>query len=81
MLELAGVGKDDVVYDLGCGDGRIPVTAARKYGCHAAGYDIDPECIRMSRENVERHKMGPLDGQPGQRNKCSAEAQHGCGDE
>src|SRR6476646_2886218 len=46
MLELAKVKKDDVVYDLGCGDGRIVLTAARKYGCKAQGFDIDPERIK-----------------------------------
>jgi precorrin-6B methylase 2 len=60
MLELAAVRKDDVVYDLGCGDGRIVVTAARKYGCRAAGYDIDTECVRMSRENVRKHDVEAL---------------------
>src|SRR5262249_4580998 len=40
MLEMAKVKKDDIVYDLGCGDCRIPVTAAKKYGCKAYGYDI-----------------------------------------
>src|SRR5258707_11427922 len=48
MLEVAKVGKDDVVYDLGCGDGRIVCTAARKYKCKAFGYDIDPERIKDS---------------------------------
>ena len=52
MLELAAVKKTDLVCDLGCGDGRIVVTAARKYGCKAAGYDIDPACVRLSQENV-----------------------------
>jgi outer membrane protein assembly factor BamB/precorrin-6B methylase 2 len=60
MLELARVKREDVVYDLGCGDGRIVVTAARKYGCKAVGYDIDPECVRMSRENVKKHDVGRL---------------------
>jgi outer membrane protein assembly factor BamB len=60
MLEAAKVKKDDVVVDLGCGDGRIVVTAARKYGCKAIGYDIDPECVRLSRENVEKAKVGGL---------------------
>lgn len=60
MLEIAGVKKDDVVYDLGCGDGRIVVTAARKYGCKAAGFDVDPECVRWSRENVAKQNVGPL---------------------
>jgi uncharacterized protein (TIGR03000 family) len=60
MLELAKVAKDDVVYDLGCGDGRIPVTAAKKYGCKAWGFDIDPERIKESLENVEKNKVGKL---------------------
>src|SRR4051794_5944037 len=42
MLELAQVKKSDIVYDLGCGDGRIVVTAAKRYGAHAYGFDIDP---------------------------------------
>ncbi len=46
MLEMAKVTKDDIVYDLGCGDGRIVVTAAKKYGCTAYGYDIDPQGVR-----------------------------------
>src|SRR3972149_1077732 len=60
MLELAEVKKDDLVYDLGCGDGRIVVTAATKYGCKAVGYDIDPQRVKDSLENVERNKMGHL---------------------
>jgi outer membrane protein assembly factor BamB len=58
MLDLAGVRKGDVVYDLGCGDGRIVVTAAKKYRCRAAGFDIDPECIRMARANVRGQEVG-----------------------
>ena len=42
MLQLANVGPDDVLYDLGCGDGRIITTAARKYGVRAVGIEIDP---------------------------------------
>jgi SAM-dependent methyltransferase len=42
MLTIAGVGADDLVYDLGCGDGRIIVTAARRYGARAVGIEIDP---------------------------------------
>ena len=53
MLELAGVTKDDVVFDLGCGDGRIPVTAAKKYGARAVGVDIDPDRIRESEANAK----------------------------
>jgi SAM-dependent methyltransferase len=52
MLELAHVGPDDVVYDLGCGDGRIVVEAARRYGAHAVGFDIDPALVAEARRNV-----------------------------
>jgi ribosomal protein L11 methylase PrmA len=60
MLELAKVTKNDIVYDLGCGDGRIPVTAAKKYGCRAFGYDIDPQRVKESLENVEKNGVGHL---------------------
>ncbi len=60
MLELATVTKKDVVYDLGCGDGRIPIMAAKKYGCRAVGYDIDPRRVKESRENVEKNGVGKL---------------------
>ena len=60
MLELAKVKPTDVVYDLGCGDGRIVVTAARKYGCKAYGCDIDSECVKMAIENVEKNEVGRL---------------------
>ncbi len=60
MLELAQVTKDDVVYDLGCGDGRIVVTAAKKFGCRAYGFDVDPERIQESKENVEKNGVGNL---------------------
>jgi predicted RNA methylase len=53
MLKLAKVTKNDVVYDLGSGDGRIPITAARVYGAKAVGIDIDPERIREANENVK----------------------------
>jgi SAM-dependent methyltransferase len=52
MLRIANVSKDDVVYDLGCGDGRIVITAAKMYGCRGVGIDINPERIRESRENA-----------------------------
>lgn len=53
MLKTAKVTKDDVVYDLGCGDGRIVVAAARDYGAHGVGIDIDPQRIKEANENVE----------------------------
>lgn len=52
MLELAKVTKEDRVADLGCGDGRIVVAAAKKYGCKAYGCDLNRECVRSSLENV-----------------------------
>jgi ribosomal protein L11 methylase PrmA len=52
MLELAQVTKADVVYDLGSGDGRIPITAAVKYGARGVGIDIDPKRIAESRANA-----------------------------
>ena len=60
MLEQARVTKADTVVDLGCGDGRIVVTAAKKYGCKAIGYDLDPECIKLSRAAVEKAGVGKL---------------------
>ena len=53
MLELAEVKKTDLVYDLGCGDARIVITAAKKYGCKAVGYDIDPLRIADSNRNLK----------------------------
>jgi Mycolic acid cyclopropane synthetase len=60
MLELAGVKKGDVVYDLGSGDGRIVVTAAKKYGVKAIGFEIDPERIKESKENIKKAGVGNL---------------------
>jgi precorrin-6B methylase 2 len=60
MLELARVTKNDVLYDLGCGDGRIVVMAAKKYGCKATGFDIDPERVKESRENVKKNRVEKL---------------------
>ena len=53
MLKLAKVTKDDVVYDLGSGDGRIPITAAKVYGARGVGIDIDPERFRDANENLK----------------------------
>jgi SAM-dependent methyltransferase len=52
MLKLAEVTKGDVVYDLGCGDGRIVVTAAKNYGVTAVGVDLDPQRVLESENNV-----------------------------
>jgi SAM-dependent methyltransferase len=54
MLKLAGVKKTDVVYDLGCGDGRIVIAAAKNYGAHGVGIDINPVRIREARENAKK---------------------------
>ena len=53
MLEMAQVTSADVVYDLGSGDGRIPITAAQKYGARGVGIDINPERIREANENLK----------------------------
>jgi ribosomal protein L11 methylase PrmA len=58
MLQVANVGKSDIVYDLGCGDGRIPVTAAKKYGATGVCVDIDPQRIKEARENVAKNNVG-----------------------
>ena len=60
MLEVAKVGKGDVLYDLGSGDGRIPVTAAKKFGIRAVGIDIDPERIREANENAKKNGVDKL---------------------
>ena len=60
MLELAEVKKGDVVYDLGCGDGRIVVTAAKKHGAKGIGIDIDPQRIAESKENVRTNGVEKL---------------------
>jgi SAM-dependent methyltransferase len=60
MLEVARVTSGDVVYDLGCGDGRIVVTAAKKIGAKAIGFDLDPQRVTEARENVAREGIGAL---------------------
>ena len=54
MLTLAEVGPNDVVYDLGCGDGRIVITAAQKFGARGVGIDFDPERIAESQTNAKK---------------------------
>ena len=58
MLKLAKVTKDDVIYDLGSGDGRIPITAAQKYGARGVGIDINPERIREAKANLQKAGVG-----------------------
>ena len=58
MLKLAKVGANDVVYDLGSGDGRIPITAARTYGARGVGIDIDPQRIKEATENLKAAGVG-----------------------
>ena len=57
MLDMAAVTAQDVVYDLGCGDGRIVITAAQRYGARGVGIDIDPERIREANDNLKRTKV------------------------
>ena len=54
MLKMAGVTQEDVVYDLGCGDGRFVITAAKKFGARGVGVDIDPVRIEESNENARK---------------------------
>jgi len=54
MLKLAGVKKTDIVYDLGCGDGRIVIAAAKTYGAHGVGIDINPVRIGEAKENAKK---------------------------
>ena len=54
MLQMAGVNGKDLVYDLGCGDGRVVITAAKKTGARGVGVDLDPQRIRESAENARK---------------------------
>src|SRR4249920_1018626 len=56
MLDMAKVTDKDIVFDLGCGDGRVVATAAKKYGAKGVGVDIDPDRIKDSMETLK--KMG-----------------------
>jgi predicted RNA methylase len=60
MLKLADVRQGDVLYDLGSGDGRIAVTAAKRYGIRAYGIDIDPERIAEANENARKNGVAHL---------------------
>src|SRR5207253_4940946 len=54
MLKLADVKKTDIVYDLGCGDGRIVIAAAKDYGAHGVGIDINPQRIQEAKDNAKK---------------------------
>jgi predicted RNA methylase len=58
MLKVAKVTKNDVIYDLGSGDGRIPITAAKTYGARGIGIDIDPKRIQEANENLKVAGVG-----------------------
>ncbi len=58
MLAMANVTAKDVVYDLGSGDGRIPITAAQKHGARGIGIDINPERIKEANENLAKAGVG-----------------------
>src|SRR4029079_19349854 len=60
MLELAHVTANDVVYDLGSGDGRIPITAAERYGARGVGIEIDPRLVRESEDNAAKAGVSHL---------------------
>jgi SAM-dependent methyltransferase len=60
ILKQAKVTKNDVVCDLGCGDGRFPITAAKLYGCKGVGYEIDPKWVATARALAEKEKVAKL---------------------
>lgn len=60
MLQLARVKKSDTVYDLGCGDGRILIEAAKRYGARGVGIDINPDRIREAQEGARREGVSEL---------------------
>lgn len=60
MLSMADITKDDVVYDLGCGDGRIPIHAAQKHGARGVGIELDKDLVARAQSNVKKHKVETL---------------------
>jgi cyclopropane fatty-acyl-phospholipid synthase-like methyltransferase len=60
MLKLGSVTSRDVIYDLGCGDGRIVIAAAKRFGTRGVGIDIDPERIQEARANAKKEKVEHL---------------------
>jgi len=60
MIEMAKITKNDVVYDPGCGDGRIVIAAARRHGCKGVGYEIDPKLADEARRLAKKRKVDHL---------------------
>ncbi|MCY2993056.1 MAG: class I SAM-dependent methyltransferase [Planctomycetota bacterium] len=60
MLEVAGVTKDDTVYDPGCGDGRIVIAAAKKYGCRGVGIELSPKLVKEAQALARRNHVENL---------------------
>ena len=60
MLEMASIKKTDLVYDPGCGDGRMVITAAKKYGCRGIGLEIDAQLIERAKKLAEKRKVDKL---------------------
>jgi SAM-dependent methyltransferase len=60
MVEVAKLSKEDVVYDLGCGDGRLVIAAAVQFGCRGVGIDIDPERVAEAQANAKLHGVEDL---------------------
>ncbi|MFV1964976.1 MAG: cyclopropane-fatty-acyl-phospholipid synthase family protein [Pirellulaceae bacterium] len=60
MLETAQIRKEDLVFDLGCGDGRLVIGAAKKFGCHGVGFDKDPQRIKEAQAKVVENGVEEL---------------------
>src|SRR3984885_6417810 len=60
MLSMADVRKGEIVYDLGCGDGRIPIMASKKFGVKSFGWDIDPKRVAESQDNIASNNIKDL---------------------
>lgn len=60
MIEMAQISNHDMVYDLGCGDGRLVITAAVKNGCRGVGFDIEPQRVAEATENARLHAVDKL---------------------
>lgn len=60
MIEVAEIKKGDVLYDMGSGDGRIVIGAAKKYGIRAVGIDLNPELVEKARENAKKEGVSHL---------------------